>query len=65
MGTCMLCTCLVGSVYCDDLRLDRVPPLSKETTHFYARYNKIARISKSDFANLSMFHHVTAKFKSI
>lgn len=54
MATCMLCTCLVGSVYCDDLKLERVPPLSKETTHFYARYNKIARISKSDFANLSM-----------
>ncbi|XP_048011441.1 epiphycan isoform X1 [Megalobrama amblycephala] len=53
MATCMLCTCLVGSVYCDDLKLDRVPPLSKETTHFYARYNKIARISKSDFANLN------------
>ncbi|XP_050964558.1 epiphycan isoform X2 [Labeo rohita] len=58
MGTCMLCTCLVGSVYCDDLRLDRVPPLSKETTHFYARYNKIARISKSDFANLNKLKRI-------
>ncbi|XP_056605003.1 epiphycan [Triplophysa dalaica] len=53
MSTCVLCICLVGSVYCDDLRLDRVPPLPKETTHFYARYNKIAKISKSDFANLN------------
>ncbi|XP_026065292.1 collagen alpha-2(IV) chain-like isoform X1 [Carassius auratus] len=53
MATCMLCTCLVGSVYCDDLKLDRVPPLSKDTTHFYARYNKIAKISKSDFINLN------------
>uniref|UniRef100_A0A673I0N2 Fibril-forming collagen alpha chain-like n=1 Tax=Sinocyclocheilus rhinocerous TaxID=307959 RepID=A0A673I0N2_9TELE len=58
MATCMLCTCLVGSVYCDDLKLDRVPPLSKETTHFYARYNKIARISKSDFANLNKLNRI-------
>ncbi|XP_073694224.1 epiphycan [Garra rufa] len=58
MGTCMLCTCLVGSVYCDDLKLDRVPPLSKETTHFYARYNKIARIGKSDFANLNKLKRI-------
>ncbi|XP_056311721.1 epiphycan [Danio aesculapii] len=53
MSVCVLCTCLVGSVYCDDLKLDRVPPLSKDTTHFYSRYNKISRISKSDFANLN------------
>ncbi|XP_016106377.1 epiphycan-like [Sinocyclocheilus grahami] len=58
MGTCMLCTCLVGSVYCDDLKLDHVPPLSKETTHFYARYNKIARIGKSDFANLNKLKRI-------
>ncbi|XP_016137764.1 collagen alpha-1(IV) chain-like [Sinocyclocheilus grahami] len=58
MATCMLCTCLVGSVYCDDLKLDRVPPLSKETTHFYARYNKIAKISKSDFANLNKLKRI-------
>nr|XP_055046733.1 epiphycan isoform X2 [Misgurnus anguillicaudatus] len=53
MSTCVLCTCLGGSVYCDDLRLTRVPPLPKETTHFYARYNKITKISKSDFINLN------------
>uniref|UniRef100_A0A671KVI6 Collagen alpha-2(IV) chain-like n=1 Tax=Sinocyclocheilus anshuiensis TaxID=1608454 RepID=A0A671KVI6_9TELE len=58
MATCMLCTCLVGSVYCDDLKLDRVPPLSKETSHFYARYNKITRISKSDFANLNKLKRI-------
>ncbi|XP_077090554.1 epiphycan [Siphateles boraxobius] len=58
MATCMLCTCLVGSVYCDDLKLDRVPPLAKETTHFYARYNRIARISKSDFANLNKLKRI-------
>lgn len=52
MPTCLLCTCLGGSVYCDDLRLDSVPPLPKETTHFYARYNRITKIYKSDFANM-------------
>ncbi|XP_059367120.1 epiphycan isoform X4 [Carassius carassius] len=58
MGTCLLCTCLVGSVYCDDLKLDHVPPLTKETTHFYARYNKIARIGKSSFANLNKLKRI-------
>ncbi|TRY90358.1 hypothetical protein DNTS_006487 [Danionella cerebrum] len=58
MSTCVLCTCLVGSVYCDDLKLDRVPPLTKETTHFYGRYNKVSRISKSDFANLNKLKRI-------
>ncbi|KAG7454622.1 hypothetical protein MATL_G00261730 [Megalops atlanticus] len=51
--TCLLCTCLGGSVYCDDLRLESVPPLPKETTHFYARYNRIKKINKSDFAQMN------------
>lgn len=55
MPTCLLCTCLGGSVYCDDLKLDSVPPLPKDTTHFYARYNRITKISKSDFAFMSTF----------
>ena len=55
MPTCLLCTCLGGSVYCDDLKLDSVPPLPKDTTHFYARYNRITKINKSDFASMSMF----------
>lgn len=55
MPVCLLCTCLGGSVYCDDLKLDGVPPLPKDTTHFYARYNKITKINKSDFANMSAF----------
>lgn len=54
MPTCLLCTCLGGSVYCDDVRLQSVPPLPKDTTHFYARYNKITKINKSDFAHMSM-----------
>ncbi|XP_040886264.1 uncharacterized protein LOC121176286 [Toxotes jaculatrix] len=53
MPTCLLCTCLGGSVYCDDLKLDSVPPLPKDTTHFYARYNRIIKINKSDFASMN------------
>ncbi|XP_030640684.1 epiphycan [Chanos chanos] len=58
MPTCLLCTCLGGSVYCDDLKLESVPPLPKETTHFYARYNKITKINKSDFANLNKLKRI-------
>ncbi|XP_037552208.1 epiphycan [Nematolebias whitei] len=58
MPVCLLCTCLGGSVYCDDMKLDGVPPLPKDTTHFYARYNKITKINKSDFANLSKLKRI-------
>ncbi|XP_043943793.1 epiphycan isoform X2 [Protopterus annectens] len=53
LPTCLLCTCLITTVYCDDLKLDHVPPLPKNTTHFYGRYNKIKKINKNDFANLN------------
>uniref|UniRef100_A0A3B1IIY9 Epiphycan n=1 Tax=Astyanax mexicanus TaxID=7994 RepID=A0A3B1IIY9_ASTMX len=58
MPTCLLCTCLGGSVYCDDVKLVHVPPLPKDTTHFYARYNKIAKINKSDFANMNKLKRI-------
>uniref|UniRef100_K7F6Z7 Epiphycan n=1 Tax=Pelodiscus sinensis TaxID=13735 RepID=K7F6Z7_PELSI len=51
LPTCLLCTCLGTTVYCDDHELDAVPPLPKETTHFYSRYNRIKKINKNDFAN--------------
>ncbi|KAJ1164163.1 hypothetical protein NDU88_004608 [Pleurodeles waltl] len=51
LPTCLLCTCLITTVYCDDHELDNIPPLPKATTHFYSRYNKIGRITKNDFAN--------------
>ncbi|XP_078530387.1 epiphycan [Lissotriton helveticus] len=51
LPTCLLCTCLITTVYCDDHELDNIPPLPKATTHFYSRYNKIGRINKNDFAN--------------
>ncbi|XP_056133787.1 epiphycan [Lampris incognitus] len=58
MPTCLLCTCLGTSVYCDDLKLDSVPPLPKETTHFYARYNRITKINKSDFASMNKLKRI-------
>lgn len=42
-------------MYCDDVKLVNVPPLPKDTTHFYARFNRITKINKSDFANMSTF----------
>ncbi|XP_074840094.1 epiphycan [Carettochelys insculpta] len=53
LPTCLLCTCLGTTVYCDDHELDAVPPLPKKTTHFYARYNRIKKINKNDFSNQS------------
>ncbi|KAF7693833.1 hypothetical protein HF521_007586 [Silurus meridionalis] len=58
MPTCILCTCLGGSVYCDDVKLVNVPPLPKDTTHFYARYNRITKINKSDFANMNKLKRI-------
>ncbi|NWQ71242.1 EPYC protein, partial [Neopipo cinnamomea] len=53
LPTCLLCTCLGTTVYCDDHELDAVPPLPKKTTYFYSRYNRIRKISRNDFANLN------------
>nr|XP_033808741.1 epiphycan [Geotrypetes seraphini] len=53
LPTCLLCTCLGSTIYCDDHELDGIPPLPKQTTYFYSRYNKIEKINKSDFANQS------------
>uniref|UniRef100_A0A3Q3VN67 LRRNT domain-containing protein n=1 Tax=Mola mola TaxID=94237 RepID=A0A3Q3VN67_MOLML len=58
MPTCLLCTCLGSSVYCDDLKLDSVPPIPKDTTHFYARYNRITKINKSDFAFMNKLKRI-------
>lgn len=53
MPSCLLCVCISGSVYCDDSELTQIPPLPKETTHFYARFNKITEVKATDFINLS------------
>ncbi|XP_027026069.1 osteoglycin, paralog b isoform X1 [Tachysurus fulvidraco] len=52
LPTCLLCVCLSGSVYCEDVSPDMksVPALPKETTYLYARFNKISKITNKDFA---------------
>ncbi|KAJ8361052.1 hypothetical protein SKAU_G00175770 [Synaphobranchus kaupii] len=54
LPTCLLCVCLTGSVYCEEVVPDMtsVPPLPKETAYLYARYNKIKKIKSKDFADI-------------
>uniref|UniRef100_A0ACB8FPN4 Uncharacterized protein n=1 Tax=Sphaerodactylus townsendi TaxID=933632 RepID=A0ACB8FPN4_9SAUR len=58
LPTCLLCTCLGTSVYCDDRELEALPPLPKQTTHFYSRYNRIKKVNRDDFANLSSLKRI-------
>lgn len=58
MPTCLLCVCLSGSVYCDDSDLTEIPPLPKETTHFYARFNKITEVKAKDFLNQNQLKRI-------
>uniref|UniRef100_A0A3Q3KEZ9 Mimecan n=1 Tax=Monopterus albus TaxID=43700 RepID=A0A3Q3KEZ9_MONAL len=53
LPTCLLCVCLTGSVYCEDISPDMttVPTLPKETAYLYARFNKIKKISTKDFSD--------------
>ncbi|XP_060695236.1 epiphycan-like [Hemiscyllium ocellatum] len=53
LPTCLLCTCLSGSVYCDDTDIKNIPALPKDTTHFYGRFNKLTNIKKGDFSGLN------------
>ncbi|XP_026131559.1 epiphycan-like isoform X2 [Carassius auratus] len=58
MPSCLLCVCISGSVYCDDSDLTQIPPLPKETTHFYARFNKITEVRATDFINLNQLKRI-------
>ncbi|XP_060766179.1 opticin [Neoarius graeffei] len=58
MPTCLLCVCLRGSVYCDDADLTNIPPLPKDTTYFYARFNKITAVKAKDFLNLNQLKRI-------
>ncbi|KAM4677415.1 epiphycan [Discoglossus pictus] len=58
ISTCILCTCIITTVYCDDHNLDAVPPLPRETTHVYLRFNKINKINKNDFSNLNKLQKI-------
>uniref|UniRef100_A0A8C2GEH8 Osteoglycin, paralog a n=1 Tax=Cyprinus carpio TaxID=7962 RepID=A0A8C2GEH8_CYPCA len=54
LPTCLLCVCLTGSVYCEEVDPDMtsVPTLPKETNYLYARYNKIKKITAKDFGDV-------------
>ncbi|KAG9260343.1 osteoglycin, paralog a [Astyanax mexicanus] len=54
LPTCLLCVCLTGSVYCEEVDPDMtsVPALPKETAYLYARYNKIKKLSQKDFGDI-------------
>ncbi|KAJ8360372.1 hypothetical protein SKAU_G00168970 [Synaphobranchus kaupii] len=58
LPTCLLCICVSTSVYCDDNNIEGVPPLPKETTYFYARFNKIKHIKAKDFVNLNKLKRI-------
>ncbi|CAH2221292.1 opticin isoform X1 [Pelobates cultripes] len=65
LPTCLLCVCLGSSVYCDDVDLTTIPPLPKETTYFYARFNKIEQIRSGDFAGLKKLKRVDLSSNSL
>lgn len=54
MPTCLLCVCLTGSVYCEEVspEMSTVPVLPKETGYLYARFNKIRKIRNNDFRDM-------------
>lgn len=54
LPTCLLCVCLSGSVYCEEVspEMSTVPALPRETAYLYARFNKIKKIHNGDFADM-------------
>ncbi|XP_026202895.1 osteoglycin, paralog a [Anabas testudineus] len=54
LPTCLLCVCLSGSVYCEEVSPDMttVPTLPKETAYLYARFNKIKKLAAKDFGDI-------------
>ncbi|KAM4720879.1 mimecan isoform 1-T3 [Rhinophrynus dorsalis] len=58
LPTCLLCVCLSGSVYCEETDIEAVPPLPKETSYLYARFNKIKKITAKDFADFPTLRRI-------
>ncbi|XP_056304977.1 osteoglycin, paralog b [Danio aesculapii] len=60
LPTCLMCVCLTGSVYCEDVSPDMttVPALPQETAYLYARFNKITKITNKDFANIATLKRI-------
>uniref|UniRef100_A0A8C5LLB3 LRRNT domain-containing protein n=1 Tax=Leptobrachium leishanense TaxID=445787 RepID=A0A8C5LLB3_9ANUR len=65
LPTCLVCVCLGTSVYCDDVDLKTIPPLPKETTYLYARFNKINQIHSGDFTGLQKLKRVDLSSNSL
>ncbi|XP_044067805.1 osteoglycin, paralog b [Siniperca chuatsi] len=60
LPTCLLCVCLSGSVYCEEVSpgMSSVPALPKETAYLYARFNSITKISNKDFADMATLKRI-------
>ncbi|XP_066454807.1 opticin-like isoform X1 [Eleutherodactylus coqui] len=58
LPTCLVCVCLGTSVYCDDADLTILPPLPKDTTYLYARFNKISHVRSKSLAELDKLKYV-------
>ncbi|KAK2885694.1 hypothetical protein Q8A67_016531 [Cirrhinus molitorella] len=60
LPTCLMCVCLTGSVYCEEVSPDMttVPPLPKETAYLYARFNKITKITNKDFGDTATLKRI-------
>ncbi|XP_067908428.1 osteoglycin, paralog a [Heterodontus francisci] len=58
MPTCLLCVCLIGSVYCDETSIEAIPMLPKETSHLYARFNQIKKVTVKDFADFPTLRRI-------
>ncbi|XP_075469810.1 opticin isoform X2 [Ascaphus truei] len=65
LPTCLVCVCLGTSVYCDDVDLSTIPPLPKDTTYLYARFNKITKVRAGDFAGLNKLKRVDLSSNSL
>lgn len=66
LPTCLLCVCLSGSVYCEEVspEMSTVPTLPEETAYLYARFNKITKIRNRDFENSGKFQPTQVLFFS-
>ncbi|XP_062977265.1 mimecan isoform X2 [Elgaria multicarinata webbii] len=58
MATCLVCTCISGSVYCEETTIESIPALPKGTGYIYARFNLIKKVKASDFAELPALRRI-------
>ncbi|XP_032064990.1 mimecan [Thamnophis elegans] len=58
MATCLLCVCLIRSMYCEEIDIESIPALPKETGYLYARFNKIKKVKVSDFAEIPTLRRI-------